>query len=133
MSSSVRTNVTDSSLVEIFNELRAIRDTPLDATELSRAKNYVALALPARFETNAQIAGQLVSLASFGLPLASVSELGPRLLAVTSADVQRVARQYVPIDRFTIVIVGDLAKVRPGIDALHLGEVTVLDVAAVLR
>lgn len=133
VSSSVRTNVTDSSLVEIFNELRAIRDTPLDATELSRAKNYVALALPARFETNAQIAGQLVSLASFGLPLASVSELGPRLLAVTSADVQRVARQYVPIDRFTIVIVGDLAKVRPGIDALHLGEVTVLDVAAVLR
>ncbi len=133
VSSSVRTNVTDSSLVEIFNELRAIRDMPLDASELSRARNYVALALPARFETNAQIAGQLVNLASFGLPLASVSELGPRLLAVTSADVQRVARQYVPIDRVTIVVVGDLAKVRAGIDALHLGDVTVLDVASVLR
>jgi len=133
VSSSVRTNVTDSSLVEIFKELRAIRDRPVDAAELERARNYVALALPARFETNAQIAGQLVTLNAFGLPLSSVAALGPQLLAVTGADVQRVARQYLPADRLTVVVVGDLAKVRAGIEALKLGEITVLDVSSIIH
>lgn len=133
VSSSVRTNVTDSSLVEIFRELRAIRDTPVNATDLVRARNYVALALPARFETNAQIAGQLVSLNAFGLPLSSVAELGPRLLAVTVDDVQRVARTFVPADRVTVVVVGDLAKIRAGIEALNLGDLAVLDLSTVLH
>ena len=133
VSSSVRTNVTDSSLVEIFKELRTIRDTPVDSTELQRAKAYVALALPARFETNGQIAGQLVDLGTYGLPLRSVTEFGTKVNAVSQADVQRVARQYIPVDHMTIVVVGDLAKVRAGIEALKLGTVTVLDVSTVAR
>ena len=133
VSSSVRTNVTDSSLVEIFKELRAIRDTPVDSTELQRAKAYVALALPARFETNGQIAGQLVDLGTYGLPLRSVTEFGAKVNAVSRSDVQRVARQYIPVDHVTIVVVGDLAKVRAGIEALKLGTVTVLDVSTVAR
>lgn len=133
IASSVRTNVTDSSLVEIFKEITAIRDVPVDAAELERAKNYVALAIPGSFETNAQIAGQFVTLGTFGLPLASVSELGPRIMAVTAADVQRVARQYIPSDKVTVLVVGDLAKVRAGIEALHLGAISVLDVAQIVR
>jgi zinc protease len=131
--SSVRTDVTDSSLVEIFRELRAIRDAPVDAVELSRGKSYVALAIPGNFETNGQIAGQLVELDAFGLPLTSVSDFIARVNAVTAADVQRVARKYLPADRATIVVVGDLAKIRAGIEALKLGPITVLDAAAVAK
>jgi zinc protease len=131
--SSVRTDVTDSSLVEIFRELRAIRDAPVDAVELSRGKSYVALAIPGNFETNGQIAGQLVELDAFGLPLTSVSDFITRVNAVTAADVQRVARKYLPADRATIVVVGDLAKIRAGIEALKLGPITVLDAAAVAK
>jgi zinc protease len=133
ISSSVRTNVTDSSLVEIFKELQSMRDTPVSAVELDRAKAYIALALPARFETNAEIAGQLVDLGTYGLPLSSVPDFGAKVNAVTAADVQRVARQYMQADRETIVVVGDLAKVRSGIEALKLGTITVLDVSAVAR
>lgn len=133
ISSSVRTNVTDSSLVEIFKEIKAIRDVPVDAAELTRAKNYEALALPGRFETNGQIAGQFVSLGTFGLPLSSVSELGPKINAVTSADVQRVARQYVPVDKVTVLIVGDLAKIRAGVEALHLGPSQVIEVSQIVK
>ena len=133
IASSVRTNVTDSSLVEIFKELRSIRDAPVDAKELDRAKAYVALAVPGRFETNASIAGQLVDLGSYGLPLSSVNDMVSRVNAVTAADVQRVARQYIPADRATLVVVGDLAKVRAGIEALKLGTITVLDVSSIAR
>jgi len=101
--------------------------------ELARGKAYVALAIPGDFETNGQIAGQLVELDSFGLPLSSVSEMITRVNAVTAADVQRVARKYLPADRATIVVVGDLAKIRAGIEALKLGAVTVLDVGSIVR
>ncbi len=133
IATSVRTDVTDSSLIEIFREVRAIRDTPVDAVELARGKSYVALAIPGNFETNGQIAGQLVELDSFGLPLSSVSEMITKVNAVTAGDVQRVARKYLPADRATIVVVGDLAKIRAGIEALKLGAVTLLDVGTIVR
>jgi zinc protease len=133
IASQVRTNVTDSSLVEIFRELHSIQDAPVDAKELDRAKAYVALAVPGLFETNASIAGQLVNLGSYGLALSSVNDFVSRVNAVTAADVQRVARQYIPADKATLVVVGDLAKVRAGIEALKLGSVTVLDVSSIAR
>ncbi|MCC7052181.1 MAG: insulinase family protein [Gemmatimonadaceae bacterium] len=133
ISSGVRTDVTDSSLVEVFRELRAIRDAPVDAGELARGKAYVALGIPGSFETNGEIAGQLAELNQFGLPLSSVSAFIARVNAVTAADVQRVARRYLPVDRATIVVVGDLAKVRAGVEALKLGPVTQLEVTSVAK
>ena len=133
ISTSVRTNATDSSLVEIIRELKMLRDLPVDATELERAKAYVALGVPQRFETNAQVAAQLVDLGQYGLPLTSLGDFVARVNQVTAVDVQRVARQYLPADRATLVIVGDLAKIRAGIDALKLGSATVLDVQQVAR
>lgn len=129
----VRSDVTDSSLVEIFREIRALRDTPVTAVELARGKAYVALAIPGDFETIGQIAGQLAELDSFGLPLSSVSEFIMKVNAVTAADVQRVARTYLPADRATIVVVGDLSKIRAGIEALKLGQITVLEASAVAK
>lgn len=133
ISSGVRSNVTDSSLVEIVKELQMLRDLAVDAAELERAKAYVALGVPQRFETNAQIASQLVSLGYFSLPLASLGDFVSKVSQVTAADVQRVARQYLPVGSATLVIVGDLAKIRAGIDALKLGTATVLDVQQVAR
>lgn len=131
--SAVRTDVTDSSLIEIFKDIRALRETPVDAVELARGKSYVALGVPGDFETNGQIASQLVSLDAFGLPLSSVSSFIRQVNAVTAADVQRVAQKYLPQGRATIVVVGDLAKIRAGIEALKLGDVTVLDAASVTK
>ncbi len=133
ISSSVRTNATDSSLVEIRKELQMLRDLTVDATELERAKAYVALGVPQRFETNAQVAAQLVDLGQYRLPLTSLGDFVSRVNQVTAADVQRVARQYLPVDRATFVIVGDLAKIRAGIDALTLGPAVALDVRQVAR
>ena len=133
ISSGVRTDVTDSSLVEVFKELHAMQDRHVDAVELNRARAYVALAIPGDFETNGQIAGQLVQLNTFGLPLTSVNAFIAKVNAVTAADVQRVAKKYLPANRATIVVVGDLAKIRAGIEALQLGSITVLDASAVTK
>ena len=133
VSSGVRSNVTDSALVEVFKEMKMLRDLEVDVTELERAKAYVALGVPQRFETNAQIAGQLVNLGYFGLPLTSLGDFVSKVNQVTAADIQRVARQYLPAGTATLVVVGDLAKIRAGIEALNLGLLSVLDVQQVAR
>jgi predicted Zn-dependent peptidase len=124
----VRTNVTDSSLVEFFKEISAIRDTPVSEAELARAKSFLALSVPGDLESTAQIAAQLTALSLFNLPLTYLQEYVSAVNVVTAADVQRVARRYLPLEAATVVVVGDLATIRAGIEALNLGPVTVLTV-----
>lgn len=132
-SAAVRTNVTDSSLVEFFKELRKMRDSLVTDEELAKAKASLELGIPDELETTSQIAGEMAALGVFGLTLEEKREFARRVRAVTKADVQRVARQYVPEDRVLVTVVGDLAKVRSGIEALKLGEVSVMEVAQVVR
>jgi predicted Zn-dependent peptidase len=132
-SSSVRTNVTDSSLVEIFKELRGVRDVPVPQDELDRARAYVEMGIPGTLESTSQVAGQMAQLATFGLALDELSRLAARVRAVTAADVQRVAREYLTPDRAHVVVVGDLAKVKAPIEQLGLGTVTTLEVSTVAR
>jgi zinc protease len=123
----VRSDVTDSSLVEFFREFRRIRDSVVPADELQRAKSFIALQLPGEFETAGDLATQLSGLLVFGLPLEYYRTYIPRIMAVTAADVERVARKYVRPNRVSIVVVGDIAKIRPGIEALHLGPIKRVD------
>ena len=125
---SVRTDVTDSALMEFRREIALIRDSLVDEVELQRAQAYLALGLPADFETTGQMADQLGELMRFGLPFTWWNSYVQRVMAVTRADVQRVARQYLDPTRMTIVVVGDLAKIRPGIEATGIGPVEIRDV-----
>jgi predicted Zn-dependent peptidase len=132
-SAAVRTNVTDSSLVEFFRELRAIRDSLVPPEELARGKAYVELGLPSALESTTQVASQLAQLGVFGLTLDELPRFADQVRGVTAADVQRVARQYLTPDRAIIVVVGDLARIRGPVDALKLGPAEVLDVKAVAK
>jgi predicted Zn-dependent peptidase len=125
--SAVRTDVTDSSLVEFFRQLDAIRDSAVSGTELTRARNYIALGLPDEFETTEQMADEVGELLTYGLPPAYFTTYARQVMAVTAADVQRVARRYIDPARVAVVVVGDVARIRPGIEALGLGPVSLRD------
>ncbi len=122
---------TDSALVEFMKELRAIADT-VPAAELDRAKRYLALQLPGRFETTGDIAGQLVPVVTYGLPPTFYDEYTARVQAVTQADVQRAARRYLDPSRLVVVLVGDRRSVEPAVRRLNLGPVTAARVDDVL-
>jgi zinc protease len=122
---------TDSAMIEFMKELRAIRDT-VPADELAKAKRYLQLGLPEDFETTGSIAGQMLPLITYGVPLDFYDTAVQHIGAVTQADVQRVARQYVNPDRLTLVIVGDRKTIEPGIRALNPGEIIIRDVRDVL-
>ncbi len=122
---------TDSALVEFMKELRAIADT-VPAAELDRAKRYLTLQLPGRFETTGDIAGQLVPVVTYGLPLDFYDRYTARVQAVTQADVQRAARRYLDPAKFVVVVVGDRRSVEPAVRRLNLGPVTAARVDDVL-
>lgn len=124
-SASVRTDVTDSSLMEFRREIELIRDSLVGDDELARAKAYLALGLPSEFETTGQVADQVGELLRFGLPFTYWNGYVQNVMKVTRADVQRVAKKYLDTSKMTIVIVGDLAKIRPGIEATKIGPIEV--------
>ena len=127
-SAGVFTAKTDSSLIEFMKEIRDIRGArPLTPAETEFAKASLIRAYPRALETNAGVAATLADLAFFRLPDAELTGYLTKLGQVKPADVTRVAQKYLSPDSAVIVVVGDLAKIQPGIEALHLGPVTVLD------
>ena len=56
-----------------------------------------------------------------------VQTLKARIEAQTDQAVQAAAAEVIKPDKFTWVIVGDLAKIEKPVRALNLGEVQVLD------
>jgi predicted Zn-dependent peptidase len=130
-SAEVVTAKTDSALAEFLKELRAIRDT-VPSDELAKAKRYLQLGLPSSFETTQGIASEFLPLIAYGVPLDFFASAVQRYGAVTQADVQRVARQYVDPDKLTVVLVGDRKVIEPGIRALKPGELIARDIRDVL-
>ncbi len=127
-SAGVFTAKTDSSLVEFLNELKDIRGPrPLTAEETESARNAIVRGYPRRFETTEATIGVLADLALYGLPDSEISNFLSQVGRVKPEDATRVASKYVSPEHLAIVVVGDLAKVRSGIEALNLGPITVLD------
>ncbi|RPJ86761.1 MAG: insulinase family protein [Acidobacteria bacterium] len=127
----VQTEVTDKAVTEILKELEAIRQ-PIAADELDRGKNYVALRFPARFQSVGEIADQLQELVTYGLPDSYFNDFVGRILAVTQADAQKAAQKYLDPGRIAIVVVGDRAKIEPGLRALNLGPVHIQSIDNVM-
>jgi len=126
-SASVQTAKTDSAMIEFFKELRGIRDQAVPAAELAKAKAYIALGLPAEFETTQGAAGMFLELLGNDLPLDSYDTFIQKVNAVTAEDVQRVAQRYIQPDNFAVVVVGDRSQIEPTLKALNEGPIELRD------
>jgi zinc protease len=114
-----------------MKELRGIRE-PIPAEELDRAKDFLANRYLQRFQSVAGVAGSLGDMVEYRLPADQLSRYPERVLAVTAADVARVARQYVDPANLAIIVVGDRAAVEEQIRQQDLGTIRLLTVEDVL-
>ncbi|PYR89009.1 MAG: hypothetical protein DMF84_26100 [Acidobacteria bacterium] len=128
----VQTDKTADALKEFFNELNRIHE-PVGVEEIEKAKNYLSLLLPRNFETTRATANALVQIAVYDLPQDFYETYGQRVRAVTAADVRRVADKYIQPAKFAVVIVGDRKAIEPGVRALNLGPVTIVEAADVMK
>lgn len=128
----VQTDKTSESVKEFFNELTRIHE-PVPAAELEKAKNYLALLMPRSFETTRGTADALAQAWIYDLPADYYTTYADRVRAVTSGDVQRVADKYIQSDKLAVVIVGDRKTIEPGLKALNLGALTIVEPADVFK
>ena len=127
----VQTEVTKESLTEFFIELNDIVDS-VSTGELTRAKNYVALRFPGRFQTVRSIAGQLADIQVYDLPDDYYDSYVENVLSVTMADVRRVAQKYIVPENVLVIVVGDSDKILEGVRELGLGDIVELTIEDVL-
>lgn len=114
----VRPEVTDSAVSEMLHQIRQIRDEAVPAEELESTKGFLAGSFPLRIETAGQISRQVATTRLLGVPTTYMTEYRERIQAVTAADVQRVARQYLDPDHTVIVVVGDASDLMPRLEAI---------------
>jgi zinc protease len=96
----------ERTIVSIDRELEAVRDGGLTAKELDESKRYLIGAIPRQLETNAGIAGFLLSSEFHGLGPAHDRELPGLLEEVTLADANRIAARLLEPSRAAIVVAG---------------------------
>ena len=132
-SAAVVSEKTDSAVVEFFGELERIRTESVPEDELDRARNYVALGFPRRFETTRGTAGQIVDLTVYDLEPGWLDEYVPSTLAISSEQVMEAALRHVRPATAVVVVVGDRATVEPALRALGLAPVEIREAAEFVR
>ena len=115
----VTTAHTADSLREIFHEIEGLRSEPAGDAELAAVKSYLGGTFVLQNSAPGAIIGQLAYIDLHGLPDDYLETYVARLSAVTAADVQRVAQQYLTPDAMTLVVVGDPAALAAQLPTLE--------------
>jgi predicted Zn-dependent peptidase len=124
----IQTDKTDSALVEFMKEIKGIRgERPVTEDELASAKAALIQSLPSRLASLAGISGMINEIYTNALPEDYWTQFQNGVKAVTAADVQRVARQYLDAEKLSILIVGDRSKIEAPVRATSVAPVVILD------
>ena len=127
MSSEVRTNATDSALVEAISEYKRLVDEPVPAQELQGLVNNLVSGFPNAVQSVQGLTARIQNLIVWGLPLDFYTTYRERLAAVTAEDVHRVATSKLSPNNILVVVAGDLSKIEAPIRARNFGTVEVWD------
>ncbi len=118
MTTSVRSDVTEPALRELFKEIQIMRTEPVTADELEREQQAVIASLPAMFSTSSRLLGTYANLVFHGLPLDYYDGFVQRISNVAIADVRSSARDRLQGRGMSVLVVGDAEAVLPGLRAV---------------
>ena len=128
VATAVASEVTPAAATEVLKEIDRFRAAPITDDELTLATSYLDGVFPIRFETTSAIASALTTLAVYDLPDDWYDEYRARVRAVTAGDVLIAAERHLHPDALQMVVVGNAAAVRAGMEAIAFGPVQRYDV-----
>ena len=124
----VQLDKTKESLAELYKEFRGILgERPITPEELANVQANQTLSLPGSRETINSVADSILDLIQFGLPDDWYETYAAKVRALTTGEVEAVAREVVHPDNVAWVVVGDRAKIEASVRELNLGELKFLD------
>jgi zinc protease len=101
----------NESVAEVVGLMRQlmlqIREEPVASAELALAKESLINSFVFAFEDNHDVVTQSLRLDYYAYPSDYLQTYRDKIAAVTTADVQRVAQQYLDPQRQVLVLVGD--------------------------
>ncbi len=124
-SASVRNEVTDSAVMEFFNEMKIISTTAPSEAEINGAKNYIAGSFGRQLESASTIARFALNIERYGLPLDYYETYIQKVQAVTAEDIVAAAKKYIAPSNTHLVIVGKASDVSESLK--KFGKVTYYD------
>lgn len=125
-SSGIRADATDSALVEIMRELNSYAKSGISAEELAFTKSAIGQQDALKYETGSQKAGFIGRILTYDLPANFVSTQNKILTAISKKEIDAIANKWITTDKMNILLVGDKAKILPGLQKLDY-EIVELD------
>lgn len=126
ISGSVDTPNTGPALDDLWKVLRTLAAEGLtDAERDVAVQNLVGVA-PLKYETAASVAGTLADQVEQHLPDDFQAQLYARLAETGTVEATAAVVSAFPVDRLVTVLVGDAAQIKEPVEALGIGEVSVV-------
>jgi zinc protease len=122
---SMRTDATGGAMTEFMNEINRIRDQAVPEKELEENKHSIVASFALTLERPTELLDYAIAIKLYNLPADYWDTYPAKIAAITSEQIQRVARKYIVPDNLQIVAVGDAAKIKPVLD--KYGTVEVFD------
>jgi len=120
--SSVRNAVTDSAVVEVFNELKKMRTELVSEEDLKNAKAKYVGNFVMQIEKPSTIAGYALNKETQGLPDDFYENYIKNINAVTAEDNKNAANKFFLANQTRVIIVGKAADVLPGLEVMSKRE-----------
>lgn len=95
---------------EILKQIERIKKEEVTDEELSDAQAYLTGSFPRRLDTNRKIADFLVAVEFYDLGLDYVEKYPKYVNSVTKEDILRVAKKYLDLENYVLVVVADQEK-----------------------
>jgi zinc protease len=113
--SGIKADVTDSALTEVIKELKEYTTEGIKDEELVFMKNAIGQRDALRYETGAQKAGFIQRMLQYNLPANYVDQQNKILQHITKPEIDALAKKWINPDKLNIVLVGDKARILPGL------------------
>ncbi len=121
----VRSEVSDSALAELLNQVELIRSEPVPEDELADVRDFLVGSFPLSIETPQAIANQVATYRLRGRSTEELESYRDRVAAVAPEDVQGALMSHFDPERAVVVVVGDATEIRSGLT--QFGRVRMVD------
>tara|TARA_B110000503_G_scaffold113237_1_gene169941 strand:- start:220 stop:2223 length:2004 start_codon:yes stop_codon:yes gene_type:complete len=117
---SVRNTVTDSAIVEIFNEIKRMRTDLVSDEDLKNAKAKYVGNFVMQIEKPETVARYALNKETQNLPDDFYEKYIKNINAVTAEDIKSAANKYFLADKLRVVVVGKAADVLTGLEKIGI-------------
>lgn len=128
---STRSAETVKATEMVLDEISRLRDHPVEPWEIQNARDYLVGHEALQFESASQVANQVLEAMLYHLPPEYWTEFPKRVRSITADGVLTATRKYLNPADDVIVLVGNVAAFKDGLD--KLGAARVIPIADVGR